>query len=103
PFGYGKERYFWSLIAAMAIFVSGGLFSIYEGARTIAGPNESATTLWINYPVPAVAALFEGGSFVFAARQVRSHMRRHHQTVREYVRDPDDPTVNSVALEDSAA
>src|ERR1700710_1180280 len=28
PFGYGKDRYFWSLIAAGAIFLSGAAFSI---------------------------------------------------------------------------
>src|SRR3954447_7033437 len=31
PFGYGKERYFWSLIAAVSIFVSGAVFAFYEG------------------------------------------------------------------------
>src|SRR5579875_3966375 len=35
PFGYGKERYFWSLLAAVAIFVSGAGFSFYEGLRTV--------------------------------------------------------------------
>src|SRR3954451_13518740 len=33
PFGYGKERFFWSFLAAVSIFVSGALFSIYEGLR----------------------------------------------------------------------
>ena len=37
PFGYGKERYFWSMLAAVAIFVSGAGFSIYEGVTTIFG------------------------------------------------------------------
>ena len=31
PFGYGQERYFWSLLAAFGIFVAGGGFSIFEG------------------------------------------------------------------------
>src|SRR5207245_5322 len=31
PFGYGKERYFWSMLAAIAIFVSGAGFSFYHG------------------------------------------------------------------------
>src|SRR5690242_18464837 len=35
PFGHGKERYFWSLLAAMAIFTSGAIFSVYEGVTTI--------------------------------------------------------------------
>jgi len=33
PFGYGKERFFWSLLAAVGIFVSGAVFSIYEGVH----------------------------------------------------------------------
>ena len=103
PFGYGKERYVWSLLAAMTIFVSGGLFSIFEGVRTIAGSGGAHGPLWVNYPVLALAGLLEGGSLIYALRQVRAHTRRHHMTLRQYLRDPDDPTVNSVALEDSAA
>ncbi len=29
PFGYGKERFFWSLLAAIGIFVSGAGYSAY--------------------------------------------------------------------------
>jgi divalent metal cation (Fe/Co/Zn/Cd) transporter len=31
PFGYGQERYFWSLLAAFGIFVAGAFFSMFEG------------------------------------------------------------------------
>src|SRR5438270_10576658 len=37
PFGYGKERYFWSLLAAIGILVSGAGFSFYQGVRAITG------------------------------------------------------------------
>jgi divalent metal cation (Fe/Co/Zn/Cd) transporter len=30
PFGYGKARFFWSLLAAFGIFIAGGMFS-FEG------------------------------------------------------------------------
>lgn len=30
PFGYGQERYFWSLLAALGIFLIGGVLSIGE-------------------------------------------------------------------------
>jgi len=103
PFGYGKARYFWSLLAAVAIFVSGAAFSVFEGLHTILGGSESDTTLWINYPVLALAFVFEGISFRTAAHRMRDQSRRRRQTWRQYVRDPEDPTVNSVTLEDSAA
>ena len=31
PFGYGKERFFWTLLAAVGIFVTGAGFSIFQG------------------------------------------------------------------------
>ncbi|MGH8962184.1 MAG: cation diffusion facilitator family transporter [Jatrophihabitantaceae bacterium] len=103
PFGYGKERYFWSFLAALAIFVSGAAFSVYEGIHTIFGAGHSVDRLWLNYPVLGLAFVFEGISFRQAARQVRSQTRRRSQSLADFVGDPEDPTVNSVALEDSTA
>jgi hypothetical protein len=33
PFGYGKERFFWVLLAAVLTFVAGGVFGILEGVK----------------------------------------------------------------------
>jgi cation diffusion facilitator family transporter len=103
PFGYGKERYFWSLLAAVAIFVTGAAFSVFEGVHTIVTPEHGESMVWINYPVLALAAVLEGASFRQAVRTLRRLTRRRHQSLRDYVRAPTDPTVNSVVLEDSTA
>jgi len=103
PFGYGKERFFWSLLAAVAIFVSGSAFAFYEGLHTIIGGSESGGHVWINYPVLALAAVLEGISLRQAARQMRNETRRTRRTLRAYVLTPRDPTATSVLLEDTAA
>lgn len=104
PFGYGKERYFWSMLAAVTILVSGAAFSIFQGFSTIlGGAEEPGDKLWINYPVLAIAFVMEGISFRQALGQVRGAARRGRRSVRSYLRNPDDPTVKSVVLEDSAA
>jgi cation diffusion facilitator family transporter len=104
PFGYGKERYFWSMLAAVAIFVSGAGFSFFEGFKTVfGGGGESSSLLWINYPVLGLAAILEGTSLRQAARQMRHETERAHRSLTSYLRTPRDPTVNSVLLEDSAA
>jgi len=103
PFGYGKERYLWSMIAAIAIFVSGAGFSFYEGLRTILGTESESTLLWINYPVLALAAVLEGISLRQAAGQMRRETRRTRRSLVATLETPRDPTVNSVLLEDSAA
>jgi len=103
PFGYGKERFFWALIAAVSIFVSGGVFAVYEGVHTIVGEAAEQTLAWVAYGVLAVSFALEGISWAQAVRQVRAESRAHHQTVREFLRTTDDPTVKTVFFEDSAA
>jgi cation diffusion facilitator family transporter len=103
PFGYGKERYFWSLLAAVAIFVSGAGFAFWQGFHAIFGHSAASSHVWINYPVLAVAAVLEGISLRQAAGQMREERARTRRSLRSYLATPRDPTVNSVLLEDSAA
>jgi cation diffusion facilitator family transporter len=70
PFGYGMERYFWSLLAAVGIFVLGAGFSIAEGIRAVLRP-EPIAALVIAYSVLAVSFVFETISWLRAVRQVR--------------------------------
>lgn len=103
PFGYGKERFFWALIAAVSIFVSGAVFAIYEGVRTMLGESEEQTLIWVAYAVLAGSFVLEGVSWLQAVRQVRKEARAHDQTFRQFLRTTDDPTVKTVFFEDSAA
>jgi cation diffusion facilitator family transporter len=103
PFGYGKERYFWSLLAAMGIFVSGAVFSVYEGIHTVAEGGELSEYVWVNYLVLGIALLLEGTSLVQAARQVRRDAAEHRRSVRGQLVGGDDPTPRAVVMEDSAA
>ena len=102
PFGYGKERFLWSFMAAIFIFVSGALFSIYQGvSRLLDGSGEASYTA--AYVVLALGIALEGFSLVRAARQTRDDAARTQRGVRRYVRTSRDPTTKTVLFEDSAA
>jgi cation diffusion facilitator family transporter len=103
PFGYGKERFFWALIAAVSIFVSGAVFAAYEGIRTMFGEGEEQTLAWIAYAVLGVSFVLEGTSWLQAVRQLRNEARKDHTTPLRWLRETDDPTVKTVFFEDSAA
>ena len=53
PFGYGKERYFWSLLAAVSIFTAGALFALYQGVETLTGHPEDHRDVLVGYLVLA--------------------------------------------------
>lgn len=103
PFGYGKERYFWSLLAAVSIFVSGAVFALYEGLTTIFGAEREQAHAWVGYLVLGGAFVLESVSWLRAVRQVRAEAAADNRSVREYLRMLDDPTVKTVFYEDSAA
>jgi cation diffusion facilitator family transporter len=103
PFGYGKERYFWSLMAAVSIFVSGALFAFYEGITAIFGGEREQSYAWVGYLVLAGAFVLESVSWRRAVRQVRAEASAANQPIGEYLRMLDDPTVKTVFFEDSAA
>jgi cation diffusion facilitator family transporter len=103
PFGYGKERYFWSLLAALTIFTLGAGFSVYQGVSTIVGGEHGAESPIVGYVVLGLSAIVEATSLRQATGRLRRESRRTDVSVGRYVMEPDDPTVKSVVMEDSAA
>jgi cation diffusion facilitator family transporter len=72
PFGYGKERFFWSLLAAVGIFVMGGCFSFLQGVEALRhGAQETFSGYVAGLIVLGVALLAEGLSLLRAVRQTR--------------------------------
>ncbi len=102
PFGYGLERYFWSLLAAVGIFVLGAGFSIAEGIRAILRP-EPVAALLVAYGVLAVSFVFEAISWLKAVRQLRREAAEQGDSALEHLRESAEPAVKTVAFEDSAA
>jgi cation diffusion facilitator family transporter len=103
PFGYGKERFFWSLLAAVGIMVAGAGFSLFEAYRAIFGSESGGESYLWAYVVLGVAFLLEGVSWARAVWQTRREARQSDRGLVEHVRASSDPTVKTVASEDSAA
>lgn len=103
PFGYGKERFFWSLLAAVGIFVSGAVFSIYEGVHGLLSGESAEAGYLVAYVVLGVSFVAEGISWLKAFRQLRGEARATERRVLEHVRLSSDPTVKTVFSEDTAA
>ncbi|MQY04310.1 cation diffusion facilitator family transporter [Actinomadura macrotermitis] len=103
PFGYGNERYFWSLLAAFGIFVAGAGYSIFEGVLTILGHGGGGGRVWLAYSVLALAAVLEGSAWTRAFIQVRRETRDNDQGLVDHVRRSPDVTFKAALFEDSAA
>src|ERR671921_2720573 len=46
PLGYGPERYYWALLAAIGMFVIGAALSVWEGVNALIEPPE-LETFWV--------------------------------------------------------
>ncbi|HZX08758.1 cation diffusion facilitator family transporter [Kribbella sp.] len=101
PFGYGMERYFWALLAAVGIFVLGAGFSITDGLRSIFAP-EPIAALAVIYPVLGISFVFEGSSWLRAVLQLRREAKVADVPLLHQLRNAE-PAVKTVAFEDSAA
>jgi cation diffusion facilitator family transporter len=102
PFGYGKERFFWSFIAAIFIFGVGATYAIYEGVVKLRHPHPPENLNWA-YWVLTISFVLETGSIALAIYQ--EVKEAHHEGLGffAYLRESKDPTAKTVIFEDSAA
>jgi cation diffusion facilitator family transporter len=102
PFGYGKERFFWSFIAAIFIFGVGATYAIYEGIEKLAHPHPPTNLGWA-YAVLAISFALESGSIALALYQEVKEAHHEGLSFADYLRESKDPTAKTVLFEDSAA
>jgi cation diffusion facilitator family transporter len=100
PLGYGPERYYWALLAAVGMFVVGGTLSVWEGVNALIEP-PSLETFWVGVAVLVIALVLDSVSRLVALRQLRAQAAERGVTVRQLLRETPDPTVVTVYLEDS--
>ncbi len=102
PFGYGKERFFWSFIAAIFIFGVGATYAIYEGIAKLRHPHAPENLKWA-YWILGISFVLEAGSIALALYQEIKEAHHEGQTFFTYLRESKDPTAKTVLFEDSAA
>jgi cation diffusion facilitator family transporter len=103
PFGHGKERFFWALLAAVFIFVSGAVFSLVEGLRALLSSESVEVGYPLTYAVLGFSLLAEGYSLFRAVRQAGGEAAAAGKPLRVYLRESNDPTLRTVLFEDGAA
>jgi cation diffusion facilitator family transporter len=100
PFGYGRERFFWSFVVALVLFSMGGLFAIYEGIDKLRHPHEPEA-LWLAIVILAGSIALETYSLRTAVHESRPSKGR--QSWWSYIRTSRVPEFSVVLLEDAGA
>ncbi len=102
PFGYGRDAYFWALIASVVVFVAGAAFSLREGITELTHP-VGASLFVAAYVVLGISIVFDSVSLLQSARQLRHEAHEFRRDFLDQVMLTSDPTVRAVFAEDAAA
>jgi cation diffusion facilitator family transporter len=100
PFGYGPERYYWALLAAIGMVAVGGALSVWEGVHALLHPR-GLEDFWLGVLVLVIALTLDGASRTVAARGLHRQAAERGVGVRQLLAETPDPTIITVYLEDS--
>jgi cation diffusion facilitator family transporter len=76
PLGYGREAYFWALIAAFFVLFTGAAFSLRDGIDELVHPSVTQS-FTVAYVVLAISTVFDLVSIRQSTGQMSSRARRH--------------------------
>ncbi|MGH3910267.1 MAG: cation diffusion facilitator family transporter [Pseudonocardiaceae bacterium] len=100
PFGYGRDRYFYSFVVALLLFSLGSVFALYEGIHKLGG-HEPLTSPMVAVVILVVAIGLETLSFRTAIRESRP--LKGDGTWWQFIRQAKTPELPVVLLEDAGA
>ena len=90
PLGYGREGFFWSLFAALGIFVGGGVLGIDEAVSSALHPS-AVQSYPIAYLVLVTTVTLDAFALEVAFRPVRKQAAERGVRLRYYLRGNTDP------------
>jgi len=102
PLGYGREAYFWALIAALGVFVVAAAFSLREGIDELIHPS-ATSSFAVAYAVLAISTVLDLMSIRQSAGQMIRRARHYHREFLEESRVTSDPTLRAVFAEDAVS
>jgi cation diffusion facilitator family transporter len=100
PFGYGRDRYFYSFVVALLLFTLGSVFALYEGIHKLES-HESLTSPIVAVVILVVAIGLE--TFSFRTAIVESRPLKGSGTWWQFIRQAKVPELPVVLLEDLGA
>jgi cation diffusion facilitator family transporter len=100
PFGYGRDRYFYSFVVALLLFTLGSVFALYEGIHKLEHP-EPLTSPIVAVVILLVAIVLESFSFRTAIQESRP--LKGNGTWWQFIRQSKVPELPVVLLEDLGA
>ncbi len=100
PFGYGRERYFWSFIVAVVLFLLGAVFALYEGFAKLREPH-AVESVGVAVGILVVAIVLE--LFALRTAVVEANRDRGGASWPSYIRHSKNPELPVILLEDIGA
>ncbi len=102
PFGYGREAYFWALIAALGTFIAGAAVSLRAGVNELIHPSTTSSFI-VAYVVLGVSAIFDLVSFRQSAHEMIVEARVANQSILDQAATTSDPSLRGVFNEDAVS
>jgi cation diffusion facilitator family transporter len=102
PLGYGREAYFWALIAALGVFVAGAAFSLRDGIEELIHPSVTSS-FTVAYVVLAISTVLDLMSIRQSAGQMARRARRYHREFLDESRVTSEPSLRAVFVEDAVS
>jgi cation diffusion facilitator family transporter len=103
PFGHGTQRFLWTFVAAVGMFVAGAVFAVGYGVMELLSGSKEEGGFGAAWITLAIAVVAEGASWLRALRQTRREAAEAEKPLKRYVSESRDPSVKMVLFEDSAA
>jgi len=102
PLGHGREAYFWALVAALGMFMTGALLAVRQGIMELFHPVRVSSPL-AAYVVLGISFCLDGLSLMRAYRQLKTEATRLDLEFLEHFDRSSDPVGRAVFAEDAVA